>query len=177
MAEQAGEPVPWRLFARALGYGAGCGALLGIASLAPLVVLQVARPSGLIIVELYCACAAMVGGFVGSVVGLLGGAALVIADGDKPGNEQRARSLGGTAGAAPFVGCLVLGLATDPGSGSEQWTLGSWLFVIWFFVVAVMSVVTGTVVGPRVARGRQGLGRPGFDDHRGRVSLRCSALG
>jgi cytochrome bd-type quinol oxidase subunit 2 len=140
------EPAPWRLFARAWGYGAGCGAMLGVASVAPLIVVDPSEPG---VVVFYSVYAAIVGGIVGSVVGLLGGAAIVMADADRPGNEHRAGSVGAIAAASPFLLFAAWWLASIPGMGPELWLDDGWVLV-----VAVVSVTTGAAVGPRVARGR-----------------------
>lgn len=171
MADDSREPAPWRLFLRALGYGAGCGALLGIASLAPLVAQLVVHRSDVPIVVLYCVCAALVGGVVGSVVGLLGGAVLVMADADKPGNERRARPLAGATAGAPFIILVMLGLGADP----EAWS-GSWILDGWLLVFVTISVLTGAAVGPRVARGRPDRLRGRPDDRRARGLRRIGAL-
>ncbi len=171
MSESLREPVPFRLFARALGFGSACGAMLGVASLAPVVALVIVSPSGLGIVVLYCFCAAVVGGIVGSVVGLLGGGVLVMANADKPGNEWRARRVGGATAAAPFVGLAMLGLTLDPAPWSGPLPLDGWLLV-----VVVMSVVTGAAVGPRVALGRTDRLPTRSDNRRTRPWRRCSAL-
>ena len=171
MPERYREPAPWRLFGRAWGYGAGCGAMLGVASLAPLIVFLVEDPSELSVVVLYIVCAAIVGGIVGSVVGLLGGAALVMADADKPGNEDRARPVGGIAGGSPFMFVALGWLATLPGVGSEPT-----MYDCWVLVVAVLSVVTGAAVGPRVARGRSERVRSGFDSRGTRALCRRTLL-
>jgi cytochrome bd-type quinol oxidase subunit 2 len=155
MAEQSGGPVPWRLFARALGYGAGCGAMLGVASVA----LLVRQLGDLVFVVVYTPYAVLVGGVVGSVVGLLAGAALVIAEADMPANEHRARPVSGAVAGVLILGFALWALALDP--EAAPWEMGGWL---WWFAVAVMSGVTGAAVGPRVARGRADGAPSGFDN-------------
>jgi hypothetical protein len=169
MPEGAHVSAPGRVVLRGVGYGVVCGAALGVASVA--VLLLVAYPSELGFVVVCAPYAALVGGVVGAFVGLFGGLVVVVVGAAMPGNERLARPVAGVAAAVPI---FVLAMWTfSVRSGADPWVLSGWL---WWLVVAVMSGAAGAAVGPRVVGGRRDR-LPARRDNRQGCALGCTLLG
>jgi hypothetical protein len=173
MSEPSRTSAP-RILARSIGYGTVCGAALGIASVAVLVLplsLLAKDPVGLAYVVIYAPSAGIVGGVVGLFVGLFGGVALAVTGVADAGNERMARPVAGVAAAIPFLALAAAALADGP--GAEAWVTGSWL---WLFVVALMSGATGAFVGPRVVGFERNRRPAALGIRRTRTLFRCMAL-
>jgi hypothetical protein len=144
------------LVARSIGFGFLSGAVLGVAGLIvaaiPWALGSLQFPSfPMLLLLLYggvmiALCAAAIGSFIGTVVGLWCGAVLVVVGRRASGDRRAVRRVAGVATGSPFVVLAVLAvLAWDNGTAAY---LGGWLLA-----VAAMAAATGAAIAPHVVGG------------------------
>jgi len=155
---------PGRVVGRSLGYGAGCGALFGILTLAVIVsVLGLAsRQAGfLAAIFFFSPWAAFIGSVIGTACGILACIPLLLAGDTDRRNPSRSRrfrrkraSLAGGGGAALLPAVLAIWAAAR----GDQASAGLLL------CVTAMAAAGGMTLGPRVLYGRRVRARSARND-------------